>query len=462
MDYKLSAQKIIEQLGGVENIRTAAHCMTRLRLSLHDDAMFNEANTKNIEVVKGVNQTGEQLQIILGTGVVNKVYKEVMAIINSTGTELDEAAEGGNAFQRLSRVFGDVFIPIIPVIIASGILLGLKSFLLSAGWLTTDSPWFDIANVVIDTGFAFLPVLVAWSATKKFGGTPALGILIGLMLIAPQLPSPAAVARGTAEPIWIEIFGYTYGLVGFHGSILVAVGAGLLLSMAEKLFSRIVPDVIDMIATPILAVVTTFFVIFFGIGPILNVMEGWLVSFFEWLFLLPVGIGGFIIGGLQQVLVITGLHHALWIIDIQFIEQTGTNLYQPIRNASVLGQTGAVFAFVFYAMRHNYKQIRPRAMAAGVSGMFGITEPVIFGFTLNYGKPFLFGCLGSAVGGMFSTAIGLSAPGMGAAGVAGLLYFLGDTTDLALYIIQSIITMVIPFVLTYIYLERKRLDLSDA
>jgi len=450
-EYRKAANEIIDNVGGLENIESVQHCMTRLRLTLKDRSKVNDDDLRNVDKVKGINDSAGQVQIVLGTGVVNKVYKEMDSILDEEGKENVEV-KGGTFLQRISRLFGDIFIPIIPVIIASGVLMGVRSYLLQAELLADGSPWFQVLAILIDTGFAFLPALVAWSATKKFGGSPVLGIVLGLMLISPIFPAAGAVGRGNAEPLMISLAGINFALKSYHGSILVAVVAGWLLSFTEEKIRKIVPDVLDMILTPIFTLAISFFVIIFGIGPVVQVLEEFIVSSFSYLFTIPLGIGGFLVGGLQQALVITGLHHALWVIDINFLEEAGVNLYQPVRNAAVLGQAGAVMAFAIFAKD---KKLKSLSVAAAVAALFGITEPAIFGATLIYGLPFIFGMIGSAVGGMFSTAISLAAPGMGAAGIPGMLYFLGD--GFFLYLIQSLITIAIPLVLTTWFIKKNKI-----
>lgn len=450
-EFKIAAEEIIEAVGGLDNIQSVQHCMTRLRLVVSDRKVVKDEKLENIKLVKGLNDASGQLQIILGTGIVNKVYKEVNKIFQESGKEQTEV-KGGNLLQRISRLFGDIFIPIIPVIVASGVLMGVRSYLLGAGMLTPDSSWFKVLAVLIDTGFAFLPALVAWSATKKFGGSPVLGLVLGLMLISPNLPAAPAVAKGAAQPLAMTIFGINFALKGYQGSVLIAVVAGFLISFVEEKVRKIVPNVVDMIFTPILTLAISFFVILFGIGPVVQIIESGIVSFFTFVLTIPYGIGGFITGGLQQPLVITGMHHGLWILDINFLNETGQNLYQPIRNASVLGQAGACLAFSIFSKNLKMKS---NSLASSIAALFGITEPAIFGTTLVYGVPFLFGMLGSALGGMFSTALNFSAPGMGAAGIPGMLYFLGG--GLPTYLLQSFITLIVPFVLTAMYIKKKKI-----
>lgn len=451
-DYRVTAQRIIELSGGLDNLASIQHCMTRLRMEVKDRGLVKEDEIKSLKLVKGLIDSGGQVQIILGTGIVNKVYRETNAIFEESGKTQEVKAQGGNFLQRISRLFGDIFIPIIPVIVASGVLMGIRTYLTGSGILEADTAWFKVAAILIDTGFSILPALVCWSAAKKFGGNPVFGFVLGMMLLSGNLPAAGAVGKGNAQPLLIEMFGFQFRLIGYQGSVLIAIFGGWLLAKMENLVRKIVPNVIDMILTPILTLGACLFIILFGAGPVIQVLEGWLVQFFRMVLLLPFGLGGFITAALQQVLVITGMHHGLWVIDINFLEETGRNMYQPIRNAGMLGQAGACLAFALFA-----KDVQQRAnsAAATTGAMFGITEPTIFGTTLVYGFPFIFGMIGAGFAGMFAMLTGLSAPGMGAGCIPGMLYYLDG--GMGLYLISSGIAMIIPFVLTMLFMKRKGL-----
>ncbi len=450
-DYRKNATDIIELVGGLDNIESVQHCMTRLRFILKDESKAKQSELEELDAVKGIVKAAGQFQIVLGTGVVNKVYKEVEKIFGENGKE-SKQLEGGTFLQRISRLFGDIFIPIIPIIVASGVLMGVRTYLTSSGMLATDSEWYTIAAVLIDTGFAFLPALVCYSATKKFGGNPLMGFVLGLMLISGSLPSGAQVGRGNIEPLMINLLGINFAIKGYQGSILIAVVGGYIITKVEQFCRKIVPNVVDMIFTPILTFTITLFVVLFGVGPIVQIIEAGLVSLFVAVLGLPLGIGGFITGALQQVLVITGMHHGLWIIDISLLEDTGMNLYQPVRNASMLGQAGACIAFAVFSKE--LKQ-RTNSTAASIAALFGITEPAIFGTTLAFGIPFAFGMIGAGFGAMFAVANELAAPGMGAGCIPGLLYYLDS--GMGLYLTSSAIALGIPFVLSFLYIKKKGL-----
>lgn len=452
-EFRTVAEAIIQQAGGLDNITSATHCMTRLRLEVRDESLLNREGIQNVDMVKGLNKVGDQYQVILGTGIVNKVYKEVEKIFQENNKVLESGKSGGPLLQRISRLFGDIFIPVIPVIVASGILMGVRTFLTESGMLGTSGAWYTVLSVLIDTGFSFLPALVAYSAAKKFGGNPLYGFVLGLMLLSSSLPAGGAVGKGNAELLQVPFFGlFTISVKGYQGSVMVAMVAGYFVSLFERLWRKVVPNVVDMILTPILTLACSFFLILFGVGPIIQMVEAGLLQFFLAVLELPLGLGGFICGALQQVLVITGMHHGLWFIDINMLAETGRNFYQPIRNAGMMGQAGACIAFALMAKD---RKLRTNTAAASVSALFGITEPAIFGSNLIYLMPFVFGCIGGGFAGMFATWVNLSAPGMGAGCIPGLLYYIGNTGALAEYVISSLIAAGIGFVLTALFIKKK-------
>lgn len=451
-DYRVTAEEIIRLSGGLDNIMAVQHCMTRLRFTVKERERVQDEKIKELDMVKGFVDAGGQIQIILGTGIVNRVYKEVDSIFESNGKTQNVQIKGGTWLQRVSRLFGDIFIPIIPVIVASGVLMGVRTYLTSSGILAEDTAWYKVAAILIDTGFTYLPALVCWSAAKKFGGNPVYGFVLGMMLLSGNLPAAGSVGRGQAEPLLIEMFGLEFKLIGYQGSVLIAIFGGWLLAKVENLVRKFIPNVVDMILTPILTLGLSLFVILFGVGPIVQLLESWLVDLFRTVLQLPYGIGGFITAALQQVLVISGMHHSLWVIDINFLEETGRNMYQPIRNASMMGQAGACLAFALFAKDAKQKA---NSFAATVGALFGITEPTIFGTTLVYGFPFVFGMIGAGFAGMFAMISGLAAPGMGAGCIPGILYYLDSGLDI--YIISSLIALVIPLILTTIVMKKKGL-----
>ena len=311
MDYKKCAKEVIHAVGGQDNIISVQHCVTRLRLVLKDRSQVDEATLKGMELVKGINDSNGQFQVIFGPGIVNKVYKETTLLVDADSS--NATLEGGTKLQKVSRFFADIFLPVIPVLVASGILMGVRSYLTGAGLLATDSNWYQFLNIIIDTAFAFLVPLVSYSTAKRLGGNPVYGIVVGLMLVSSVLPGAGAVGKGNAEPLYLSLFGIKFGLVSYSSSVLSGIVSGWLVTKLEKFFQKFIPNVLDLILTPILVLSSTVCAIFFVIGPVLQFIESLFLTLFQWLITLPFGIGSAVISGLQQFLVITGLHQALWI-----------------------------------------------------------------------------------------------------------------------------------------------------
>ncbi len=451
-----AANHILNAVGGKDNIITVQHCMTRLRFELKDNSKFKEEKVKENDLVKGVNISAGQHQLIIGVGVVNKVYKEfanIIGDINNTD-DSDVNIAGGNLLQKISRLFGDIFIPILPAIVATGLFLGLRDFAINVEIYETGTSWDTLFLILTYTVFQFLPAFVGLTAMKKFGGTPVIGLLIGLMLVSPFLPGAGAVGKGNAEALLVNFAGFSYHVTNFQSAVLPAVIIAYIAANIEKFLNKKVPDILNLFVVPFLTIGLSFFIALFVVGPITSTIENAFVTFYINILNAPLGIGGFIIGGLQQVLVISGMHHALWVIDINLVEQ-GANVMQGIRNASVLGQGGAVAAFIWFAVK---KEDRSIAIPATLSSTLGITEPAIFGLTLPYRVPFLYGCLGSALGGMTAVVFKVAPPAMGVAGITGFLVQTPDT--LMGYIFVTIVSFGVPFVLTAMWAKKEKSKLK--
>ncbi len=447
-NIKKTAEEILRLVGGRSNITGLAHCMTRLRLTLKDESLVDEDGLKQLDLVKGQMKASGQYQIILGTGIVNKVYK---AVIEITG-EIQNTTDNRTTFQKVISFFGDVFIPIIPAILAAGILMGIKTFLVSGGIIEPEGGWYQIWTVLSDTAFTFLPALVVWSTTKKMGGSPILGLVIGLMLVNPILPSGAAVAKGKADAIEVVIFGFNYGVTGFAGRVLPSMVVGIFAAYVEKYTRKYVPAVLDAVVTPLVVCLLALLAGIFVLGPITAIFEDAFVSFYSAIIFLPFGIGGFIISFTQQFLVITGMHHALWIIDFGLLEDYGVNAMQPLRSASVMGQTGAVLALAIFL-----KDAKMRANCFGsfISGMFGITEPAIFGGTLLMPGVFLCGTIGAGMGGMLARIMDLAPVGVGTNGLPAYFFYTSSVTEALQFTAVMLLTLSVSFGLSAIYIRKK-------
>jgi len=452
--YKDIASKVVEAIGGRENISSFAHCATRLRIMVHDQTKVNQEAVENIEKVKGAFYNSGQYQIIFGTGTVNKVYEAVneLGIKGTSTSEVKaEAKKQGNAFQRAIRTFGDVFVPIIPVLVATGLFMGLRGVLTQEavlnwlGYTPNDIPenFIMFTQVVTDTAFAFLPALIAWSAFKVFGGSPVLGIVLGLMLVNPALPNAYAVGSGDAHPI--HFFGFI-PVVGYQGSVLPAFFVGLLGAKLERWIRKKVPDSIDLILTPFLTLLIMITLGLFAIGPVFHSLENIILTSTKAILDLPFGLAGIIIGGLQQVVVITGVHHIFNLLEIQLLADTKFNPFNPLITSAIVAQGAATLAV---GLKSKNKKVKALAFPSAFSAFLGITEPAIFGVNLRFFKPFIMGLIGGAVGGFLASIFHLKATGMSVTAIPGLLLYLNN--QIFIYIFVNLIAFAVSFILTWLF-----------
>ena len=380
---------------------------------------------EDLDKVKGSFFNSGQYQIIFGTGLVNKIYDEVQSILGASGGTASSAPvkKEGNSFQRAVRVFGDVFVPIIPVLVATGLFMGLRGLLTQEAFLalfgmTPDSipaNFILFTQVLTDTAFAFLPALVCWSTFRIFGGNPVIGIVIGLMLVNPALPNAYEVGQQTASPLYF--FGFI-PVVGYQGSVLPAFITGIMGSQIEKILKKKIPDSVDLIFTPFLTMLSGILLALFIIGPVFHQVELVVLAVVEWLLNLPVGLGGLVYGCFGQLLGIFGVHHILNFLEISMLSTTGWNMFNPIGTCGNMAQAGAVLAVAIKSQQIAY----PSAFSATL----GITEPAVFGVTLRLGKPFIMSMIGGGVGGFLASILGLKATGMALTGIPGTLLYLNN------------------------------------
>lgn len=453
-DYKAVAQQIIEVVGGPENIISVAHCATRLRLIVKNREIIDDKQVEAIDIVKGCFFTAGQYQIILGTGIVNKVYDEVMKLGiegSSKNEQAAAAAKRGNKLQQLIRVFADVFVPIIPVMVATGLFMGLRGFLTQDALLAffgtsadaIPKQFLEFTQILTDTAFSFLPVLVCWSAFKKFGGSPVLGIVIGLMLVSSILPTSWDVAQGNAKPL--IFFGFIK-VNGYQSSVLPAFIVGFLGSKIEQWLHDHVINALDLIVTPFVTVLVSLCLGLFIVGPIFHSVEVGLVSIVSALFSLPFGIGGFIWGALCQVIVVTGVHHALNLVEIEMLAKTKWNPVTPVGSCGIVAQAGAAMAV---AVKTKSTKMKSLGYPSAISALLGITEPAVFGVNLRLVQPFVCACIGGGVGGWIAALLGLKGTGMSISGIPGMLLYLNK--QMPLYILVNVIAFAVAFVLTYFF-----------
>lgn len=444
-DEQRVAKLIEKYVGGMENVRNAEHCATRLRLIVNDKSKIDEKAIENIEGVKGQFFAAAQYQIILGTGFVDKVFAEFVRGTNFSGvSNKEEAYAQMSLVQKISRTLGDVFVPIIPVLVATGLFMGLRGAAQSLG-LEFSENVLRMSRILTDTAFAFLPALVCWSTTKRFGGTPVIGIVLGLMLVSPELPNAYAIAGGTAQPIPMNIFGIEVPVVGYQGSVLPALVLGIFAAKLQKKLKTIVPDVVDLIVTPFLTLFLSMLLGLLIVGPIMHTLELAIFGAVSAFLQLPFGIGGFVVGGLQQAIVVFGVHHVFNALEVQLLASTGVDPFNAIITGAIIAQGGAAAAV---AARTQNKKKRALYISSIVPAFLGITEPVIFGINLRLMKPFLYALVGGACAGGLASFLHLAGTGMGITVLPGTLLYLDH---LGAYILVNVVGFAVAFALTYLF-----------
>ena len=443
-DEQRVAKLIWKYVGGKDNVRNAEHCATRLRLIINDKSKIDEKAIENIDGVKGQFFAAAQYQIILGTGFVDKVFDEFIKGTNFSGvSNKEEAYAQMSTVQKISRTLGDVFVPIIPVLVATGLFMGLRGAAQALG-LEFSKNVLTMSQVLTDTAFIFLPSLVCWSTMKRFGGTPVIGIVLGLMLVAPQLPNAwAAIPGGAQQPMMMDILGFSVPVVGYQGSVLPALVLGIFGAKLQKWLKTFVPDIIDLIVTPFLTLFIGMIVGLLILGPIMHGIEtavfGAVQAFLE----LPFGIGGLVVGGLQQVIVVFGVHHIFNALEVQLLATTGVDPFNAIITGAIIAQGGAAAAV---AARTKNKKKRALYISSIVPAFLGITEPVIFGINLRLMKPFLYALVGGACAGCLASFMHLAGTGMGITVLPGTLLYLNHLLP---YILVNAVGFVVAFALTF-------------
>lgn len=448
MKENIVAKEILNNIGGKENIKSIEHCATRLRLILKDKSKLNEKAIEEIDGVKGQFFAAAQYQIILGTGFVNKVYAVIVGQSNELAntSAKEDAYSQMSLLQKISRILGDVFVPVIPVLVATGLFMGVRGLLTNLG-IEMNENFLLFTQVLTDTAFAFLPALVAWSTMKKFGGTPVIGIVIGLMLVAPQLPNAYSVAAGTETPIYLSILGLSIPVVGYQGSVLPALVLGIIAAKTQKLFKKFVPDVLDLIVTPFATLLVSMILGLLVVGPIMHTTELWVFGAIKTFMSLPFGIGGLVIGGIHQVIVVTGIHHALNALEVELLASTGTNAFNAMITCGIVAQGAAALAV---ALKTKDKKKRSLYISSAIPAFLGITEPAIFGINLRFMKPFVFGCIGGAAGGMLAGILKLAGTGMGVTALPGALLYMNNIGS---YILINGVAIAVAFCLTHFFFK---------
>ena len=441
------AKKVIEALGGRENVNSVAHCATRLRVMVKDEAKINKDAIENLEKVQGAFFNSGQYQIIFGTGTVNKMYDEVVALGLPTSSKDDmkaEAAKQGNWFQRAIRTFGDVFVPIIPVIVATGLFMGVRG-LFNALEMPLPGDFATYTQILTDTAFIILPGLVVWSTFRVFGGNPAVGIVLGMMLVSGSLPNAWAVAQG-GEVTAMNFFGFI-PVVGLQGSVLPAFIIGVVGAKFEKAVRKVVPDVIDLLVTPFVTLLVMSILGLFVIGPVFHVVENYILIATKAILGLPFGLGGFLIGGVHQLIVVSGVHHIFNLLEVQLLAADHANPFNAIITAAMTAQGAATVAV---GVKTKNPKLKTLAFPAALSAFLGITEPAIFGVNLRFRKPFFLSLIAGAIGGGLASILGLAGTGNGITIIPGTMLYIGNG-QLLQYLLMVAVSFVLGFALTYMF-----------
>ncbi|MGG6818748.1 UNVERIFIED_CONTAM: PTS beta-glucoside transporter subunit IIBCA [Streptococcus canis] len=451
MDNRQIATEVIKALGGQENVRSVAHCATRLRVMVHDEGKIDKEKAEAIDKVKGAFFNSGQYQMIFGTGTVNKIYDEVVALglpTSSTSEQKAEAAKQGNVFQRAIRTFGDVFVPIIPAIVATGLFMGVRGLLTQPaimdlfGIQAYGENFLMYTRILTDTAFVYLPALVAWSAFRVFGGNPIIGIVLGLMLVSNELPNAWVVASGgDVKPL--TFFGFV-PVVGYQGTVLPAFFVGLVGAKLEKWLHKKVPEALDLLVTPFLTFAIMSALGLFVIGPIFHSLENLVLAGTQAVLRLPLGIAGLIVGGIQQLIVVTGIHHIFNFLEAQLIANTGKDPFNAYLTAATAAQAGATLAV---AVKTKSMKLKGLAFPSTLSALLGITEPAIFGVNLRYPKVFVSGLIGGALGGWVAGLFGIAGTGFGITVLPGTLLYLNG--QLLQYLVTMLVGLGVAFAIAY-------------
>ena len=460
MDYNKTAKAILEHVGGSKNIASAAHCATRLRLVIADNSKTNKEALENVEGVKGVFEASGQLQIILGTGTVNKVFDEFIKIAGITASTKEEAKQAAtdkqNWFMRAIKLLGDIFVPIIPAIVASGFLMGIMNsldFMNSNGFLHIDthSSIYVFANLFSNIAYTFLQILIAFSAAKAFGANQYLGAVIGMIMIHPSLQNAYTVATEGVQQTQ-SVFGglFHIDMVGYQGHVIPVIIAVWILSVLEKKLHKIVPEVLDLFVTPLVSVFVTGYLTLSIVGPVFVWAENAVLGIIQWMLTLPLGLGSLIMGSLYAPTVVTGIHQMYTAIDIGQLAKYGVTYWLPLASAANVAQGAAALAV---GVKSKDKKIKSLAFPSSLSAFMGITEPAIFGVNLRFFKPFIAGCIGGGCGALYASLAHLGAKGTGVTGIFGILLCLNQPLQ---YLVEMIISVGVAFVISFvIYTDKK-------
>lgn len=470
MDYQNAAADIIKCVGGKDNINSLMHCATRLRFVLNNQALIDQEALDQLDIAKGTFYTNGQYQIIIGAGTVNLVYDEINKQLGRTGDETSSATAeetSGNLIQRGVKLLSDIFVPIIPAIVAGGLLMGLNN-ILTANFFDGQSiismyPQFaDLAgmiNLFANAPFTFLPVLLGFSATKKFGGNPYLGAAMGMIMVHPELLNAYSLGTGVEIPVW-NVFGLTIDAVGYQGTVLPVLAVSYILATVEKRLHKVTPSWLDNLTTPLIAILFTAFLTFTIVGPIMRGAGDLLAQGITWMYTSLGFVGGALFGGFYAPIVITGMHHSFIAIETQLIADmanTGGSFIFVTAAMSNVAQGAAVLAVLMITKNEKMKSL---CSASGISALLGITEPAMFGVNLKLRYPFIAACIGSACGSAWIALNHILAIALGAAGLPGFISV--EPKNWLNFGIGLVIAMAVSFAMTLVLGKRQEAKETNA
>lgn len=462
MDYAKCAREIYENLGGRDNLVSAAHCATRLRLVTVDNSRIDMKKLENVDGVKGVFSNNGQLQLIIGTGTVNKVYDEFLKVSGMTAATKEDVKAAAAAQQpllkRMIKSLGDVFVPILPAIVASGLMMGLVEALGKAIPSFAESDWYGILDLMANTAFTFLPILIAVSAARVFGGNIFLGAVIGMVMIHPNLINAWSVGSMDAAdiPVW-HLLGFPIRQVGYQGHVIPVVIAVWLMSRIEKWLHEHVPEMIDLFVTPLCTVLSTSFLTLGLIGPVFSMAENYVLDFAGWIITVGYGVGAMIMGALYPLTVVCGIHHMYNVIEAGMLSaEGGLNIWMPVASAANFAQCAACLAVGLKAKNVKTKSV---AIPSSISAALGITEPAIFGVNLRFVKPLVCGIAGGAAGALLGSLFHIGATSYGVTGLPGFLITLDYTMQ---YAVILAVSFAVSFALTWVVWKEDPEDADSA
>lgn len=451
--YLEISKLLVDYVGGVQNIQGTAHCATRLRIVLENNDLIQLDKIEEVALVKGVFVAGDQLQIIFGPGLVNDVYavfsKYTKTEDMSLGDIKAKTTQKQNPLQKVIKSLSDVFVEIMPAILAAALLMGLTGVLGKWDVVINNESLYGInrlANLASVGIFAILPMAVCYSATKRYGGRPILGLVVGAIMLDGSLANAYSIGTEGFNPEVLRIFNMSIEMIGFQGGVIIALMMGYVVATLDKYFIKHIPDMIKLLVAPMLTVFLSTVLLFIVVGPFGRLVSDGVTGSLLWMVENLGAIGYMLFAGLQQIIVITGLHHILGAVEAQLVAETGRNFLNPLMSVALIGQAGAVIGYL--VLHWNNVRTRELCIPSFVSTLFGISEPAIFGVNLRYKFPLIAGCIGGAVAGAYVYFANLSSLGFGTTALPGIAIVDPQNNGYVNYIIAHLIGLSIGLILT--------------